>query len=230
MNDFLSTSSYFGIFLTVLAYLLAIGIRKRLRSGLANPLLIAAVLTIGTLLLCRIDYETYNSSAGFLTMLLTPATVCLAIPLYQQIDKLKKNFAAIFTGILSGSLAGMTSVYLLSRLLGFSKEEYITFLPKSITTAIGMGVSQELGGIVPITVASIILTGILGHIICEAVLKAAGVRRRIAKGAAIGTASHAIGTSKAIEIGEIEGAISSLSIVIAGIITVLFSGFFAGLY
>ena len=107
MNDFLNTSSYFGIFLTIFAYLLALGIKKKIRSGLANPLLIAAILTIGTLLVCRIDYEAYNSSAGFLTMLLTPATVCLAIPLYQQIDKLKQNFAAIFTGILSGSLASL---------------------------------------------------------------------------------------------------------------------------
>ena len=230
MNDFLNASSYFGIFLTIFAYLLALGIKKKIRSGLANPLLIAAILTIGTLLVCRIDYEAYNSSAGFLTMLLTPATVCLAIPLYQQIEKLKQNFVAIFTGILSGSLASLASVYLLSKLFGFSREEYVTFLPKSITTAIGMGVSQELGGIVPITVAAIILTGILGHIICESVLKIAGIRKRIAKGAAIGTASHAIGTSKAIEIGEVEGAISSLSIVIAGIITVLLSSLFAGLY
>lgn len=230
MNDFLRSSSYFGIFLTVLTYLLALGIKKRIRSGIANPLLIAAILTISVLLAGRVDYETYNSSAQFLTMLLTPATVCLAIPLYQQIEKLKHNFAAIFSGILCGSLASLVSLFLLSKLFGFSREEFATFLPKSITTAIGMDVSRELGGYVPITVAAIILTGIFGHIISEAVLKAAGIRSRIAKGAAIGTASHAIGTSKAIEIGEIEGAISSLSIVIAGIITVLLAGLFAGLY
>ena len=230
MNEFLSTSSCFGVVLSMLAYILGVTVSKRTKSPLANPLLIAAVLTLGILIGFHIDYAAYNSSARFLTVLLTPATVCLAIPLYRQIEKLKRNFAAIITGILAGSLSGMISVFLLAKLFGYTKAEFVTFLPKSITTAIGMGVSEELGGYVPITAASIILTGILGHILCEGILKITGIRSRIAKGAAIGTAAHAVGTSKAMQIGEVEGAISSLSIVIAGIITVLFAGVFAGLY
>ena len=181
-------------------------------------------------MLLNVDYEVYNSSARYLSFLLTPATVCLAVPLYEQFDKLKENAAAILAGIFSGVLTSIASIFAMSKLFGFTKEEFVTFLPKSITTAIGMSVAEELGGYVSIAVAAIIVTGVLGNIICEAILKLFKIEDPIAKGAAIGTASHAIGTSKAIEIGEVEGAISSLSIVVAGIMTVLLSAVFAGLY
>ena len=133
-------------------------------------------------------------------------------------------------GILSGVLTTLGSVLLMAKIFGFSHEEYITFLPKSITTAIGMSVSEELGGIVAITVTSIIMTGVFGNIICEAVLKLFGIRNRIAKGIAIGTSSHAIGTTKAMEIGEVEGAMSSLSIVVSGILTVILADIFVSLF
>ena len=133
-------------------------------------------------------------------------------------------------GILSGVLTSLGSIFLMSKVFGFSREEFITFLPKSITTAIGMSVSEEMGGYVAITVTAIIITGVFGNIICEAALKLFGIRNKIAKGIAIGTASHAIGTSKAMEIGEVEGALSSLSIVVSGILTVILASLFAGLY
>ena len=230
MKEFLSSSSFFGIALSLTAYIVALALKKRIRSSLFNPLLVAIVMTMAVVLLLNVDYETYNSSAKYLSFLLTPATICLALPLYEQIDKLKQNAAAIFAGIFSGVLASIGSIFLLSKLFGFSKAEFVTFLPKSITTAIGLSVSEELGGYVSITVAGIILTGVLGNIICEAVLKIFRIENRIAKGVAIGTASHAIGTSRAMQIGEIEGAISSLSIVTAGIMTVLLAGIFSGLY
>ena len=230
MKEFLSSSSFFGIVLTVATYIAALALKKKIRSSLFNPLLAAIVMTAAVVLLLNVDYEAYNSSAKYLSFLFTQATICLALPLYEQIDKLKENAAAIFAGIFSGVLASIGSIFLLSKLFSFSKAEFVTFLPKSITTAIGLSVSEEFGGYVSITVAAIILTGVLGNIICEGVLKLFRIDDSVAKGVAIGTASHAIGTSRAMQIGEIEGAISSLSIVTDGIMTVLLAGIFAGLY
>ena len=230
MNNILSSSTFFGLFLTLAAYVLAMAIKRKLKSSLINPLLIAIIICIAVLLFGRIEYDTYNYGAKYISVLLTPATVCLAVPLYTQIEKLKQNFRAIMAGILSGVLTSLGSILLMSKIFGFSHEEYVTFLPKSITTAIGMSVSEEMGGYVAITVTVIVLTGVFGNIICESVLKLFGIRNRVAKGIAIGTASHAIGTSKAMEIGEIEGAMSSLSIVVSGILTVILASIFAGLY
>ena len=230
MNETVSSSMFFGLFLTLAAYMLALRIKKRFNSSLVNPLLIAIVLCIAVLLLLNIDYETYNQGAKYISGFLTPATVCLAVPLYTQLDKLKKNFRAIMAGILSGVIASLGSILIMAKIFGFSREEYITFMPKSITTAIGMSISREMGGNVAITVTVIILTGVFGNIICQSVLKLFKIHNKIAKGIAIGTASHAIGTSKAMEIGEIEGAMSSLSIVVSGILTVILANLFVRLY
>ena len=175
----------------------------------------------------KVDYETYNESAQFLGYLLTPATVCLAIPLYEQWELLRKNCKAVVIGLLSGVLTSLVTVLALSLLLGLSHEEYVTLLPKSITTAIGMGVSEELGGYVTITVAVIIVTGVLGNMMGEMICKIFRIKEPISKGLAFGSAAHAIGTAKAMEIGEIEGAMSSLAIAVSGILTVLFSSVFA---
>ena len=230
MNNILNSSTFFGMFLTLAAYVLAVAIKKKLKSSLINPLLIAIMICIAVILAGRIEYDTYNQGAKYISVLLTPATVCLAVPLYTQIEKLKQNFRAIMAGIISGVLTSLGSILLMAKIFGFSHEEYVTVLPKSITTAIGMSVSEELGGYVAITVTIIVLTGVFGNIICELVLKLFGIRNRVAKGIAIGTASHAIGTSKAMEIGEIEGAMSSLSIVVSGILTVILASIFAGLH
>ena len=162
-------------------------------------------------------------------MLFRSATVCLAVPLYEQLSLLKKNFKAVAAGIFSGVLASLVSVLGLSALFGLNHEQYVTLLPKSITTAIGMGISEELGGIVTITVASIIITGILGNVIAEFVCKVFKIHHPIAKGLALGTASHAIGTAKAMEMGPIEGAMSSLAIAVAGLLTVIGASVFAGM-
>lgn len=230
MNDFFLNSAYFGVVLSLVTYFFGTYIRKKFNFPLFNPLLIAIVLTAAVLLIFKIDYEVYNASAKYISYLLTPATVALAIPLYERLDALKNNWKAIIAGIFSGVVTSLLSILAMSVIFRFTHEEYVTFLPKSITTAIGMGVSEELGGYVPVTVAIIIITGVLGSVIAETVLKIFRIKDPVAKGIAIGTASHAVGTSKAMEIGKTEGAMSSLSIVVAGIITVIGASFFASIY
>lgn len=220
---------FFGMAVSVLGYLLGLFLKQKWKLAIFNPLLISIVVVMIALTILDVDYESYNASAKYLSYLLTPATVCLAVPLYQQLHLLKQHARAISLGILSGVLTSLGSVYLLSLLFKLDHQQYVTLLPKSITTAIGMGISEEAGGIVTITVAVIIVTGILGNMIAEAVCKLFGITEPIAKGIAIGSASHAIGTVKAMEMGEIEGAMSSLAIAVAGLCTVIFASLFAGL-
>lgn len=227
MNELLLHSTFFGVFISIVSYMAGMWLKKRFRLGIFNPLLVSIVIIIIVLLVGDIDYETYNAGAKYLSYLLTPATVCLAIPLYEQFEMLKSNWKAVVVGIFSGCLASLGSVLALAVLFDFSHEEYVTFLPKSITTAIGMGVSEELGGYVSITVAVIILTGVLGNIMAETVLKVFRIKEPVARGVAAGTAAHAIGTAKAMELGEVEGAMSSLSIVVSGLITVVGASVFA---
>ncbi len=229
MKEFLVDSVFFGAVLSFLAYEIGLLLKKRFKLAILNPLLIGILCVMGALAVLRVDYDQYNSGAQYISYLLTPATVCLAVPLYEQLTLLKKNFKAVAAGIFSGTLASLGSVYLLSRLFHLNYQQYVTLLPKSITTAIGMGVSQELGGVVTITVAVIIITGILGNVIAEGVCKVFRIHEPIAKGLALGTASHAIGTAKAMEMGPVEGAMSSLAIAVAGLLTVLGASVFAGL-
>lgn len=227
MPEFAASSAFFGAFVTLGAYLLGLKIRNRTGLALMNPLLIAIVLVMLLLAALKIDYAAYNQSARLVSSLLTPATVCLAVPLYEQLHLLLRHRKAILIGVLSGVLTSMVCVLALALLFGLDHAAYVTLLPKSITTAIGMGVSEALGGHVSITVAVIIITGILGSMIAESVCKLFRITEPIARGIAIGTASHAIGTTKAMEMGEIEGAMSSLSIVVAGILTVLGASLFS---
>lgn len=230
MNEMLIESLAFGMVISIIGYEIGLFLKKTLGWAILNPLLISIIVVMAFLLIFDIDYETYNAGAKYLSYLLTPATVCLAIPLYQQLQLLKKNFMAIFMGILSGVIASLGSILVMAVLFGLSHEEYVTLLPKSITTAIGMGVSEELGGNVTITVAVIIVTGVLGNIVAESVCRICKIKSPIARGIAIGTSSHAIGTTKALQMGEVEGAMSSLSIVIAGLLTLIGANLFAGLY
>ena len=227
MNAFLETSVFFGVVVSLLSYGIGVLLKKRFGLGIFNPLLISILITIAFLKLFHIDYDTYNEGAKYLSYLLTPATVALAIPLYDQLSVLKKNWKAILAGIASGVLTSLLCVLALVLHLGLTHEEYVPLLPKSITTAIGIGVSEELGGYVSITAAVIIITGVLGNVIGETVLKLFHITEPVAKGVALGSASHAIGTAKAMELGEVEGAISSLSIVVAGIMTVIGASVFA---
>lgn len=227
LNEFFEISAFAGVTLSLLAYAFGMFLKRKTHLSIFNPLWVSIAVTIVVLVIADVDYDTYNKGAVYLSWFLTPATVCLAIPLYEQIELLKKHWKAVLTGILSGVLTSLLTVFVLSKLMSLSHKEYVTMLPKSITTAIGMGVSEELGGYVTITVAVIIVTGVLGNILAEFLCKIFRITEPIAKGLAIGSASHAIGTAKAMEMGEIEGAMSSLSIAVAGIITVVGASIFA---
>ena len=227
MTQFMSNSIFFGAAISLIAYEAGLFLKRKFKMAIFNPLLIAIIAVMAVLSLLHIDYDTYNQSGQYISYLLTPATVCLAVPLYQQIELLKKNLKAVVIGIVSGVLASMVSVLMFAKLFRLSHEQYVTLLPKSITTAIGMGVSEELGGIVTITVAVIIITGVLGNMIAETVIKLAHIEEPIAKGLALGTSAHAIGTAKAMELGEVEGAMSSLAIAVAGLLTVVSASVFA---
>ncbi len=227
MGEFFETSVYFGVLISLAAYGIGTMLKNKFKCGLLNPLLISIVITIIAMLILHIDYDVYYEGAKYLSYLLTPATICLAVPLYEQFELLKKNYKAVIAGITLGSVMGLFSVFALAMIFKLDHKTYVTFLPKSITTAIGMGVSEELGGYVSITVAVIIITGVIGNIIGESICKLFRIEEPIAKGIALGTSAHAIGTAKAMELGEIEGAMSSLSIVAAGIITVIGAGIFA---
>jgi len=221
MKEFLTGSLFFGVVLTLIAYEIGLLVKKKFKLAILNPLLVAVIIIIGVLLLLDIDYETYSEGAQYISYFLTPATVSLAIPLYRQLHLLKKYPVAILGGITAGVLTTMVTIFMMSLAFGLNHQQYVTLLPKSITTAIGMGVSEKMGGIVSLTVVAISVTGITGNVMAETVLKLFKITDPIAKGLAIGTSAHALGTTKAMEIGEIEGAMSSLSIVVAGILTVL---------
>lgn len=227
MAELVKNSAYFGVALSLGTFFVGSWMKKKLRWRFLNPLLLSILFTVGFLLVCGVDYDSYNEGAKYLSYLLTPATVCLAVPLYEQFEVLMKHWRAVLAGILSGVAASLLSILAMAVLFSLEHEEYVTFLPKSITTAIGMGVSQELGGYVPVTVAVIIITGVLGNVVAEPVLGLFRIREPVARGIALGTASHAMGTTRAMEMGEVEGAMSSLSIVVAGIVTVAGASVFA---
>lgn len=229
MNDLFQNSVFAGVALSLSAYLIGVQLKKTFKIGIFNPLLIAIIISILYLVGGNVSYETYNEGAKYLSYLLTPATVCLAIPLYEQWELLKKNYKAVFCGLFAGTITSLVTVFILSKLFNLSHEEYVTLLPKSITTAIGMGASEELGGYVTITVAVIIITGVLGNMFGELVCKVFRIEEPISKGLAFGASAHAIGTAKAMEMGEVEGAMSGLSIGVSGILTVCMVSIFASL-
>lgn len=229
MSEFLSRSACFGVLISLIGYYIGVRLKKRFKFALLNPFLISLLFTIAALLLLKVDYESYYDGAKYLNYLLTPATVCLAIPLYEQLNALKKNFWAVFAGILAGVLAALTSILLLALIFKLDHARYVTLLPKSITTAIGMVVSEEMGGYPGITTTAILFTGLTGNVFAEGFLKLIRVTEPVAKGIAMGTSAHAIGTSKAFEMGQTEGAMSSVAIAVAGIITVVLLQFYAGL-
>lgn len=221
MNEFFQEAVYAGVLVSLICYFFGVWIKNKTGLGFLNPLLIAIVLTILFLVVGHVDYSSYYTGAKYLSYLLTPATICLAVPLYEQLEQLKKYPLAILLGIASGVLTSMSCVLVLSLLFHLDHATYVTLLPKSITTAIGMGVSEEMGGYPSITAAVIIITGVLGNILAELVCKVFRITHPVAKGIGIGSASHAIGTTKAMELGPVEGAMSSLSIVVSGLMTVV---------
>ncbi|ABR33121.1 LrgB family protein [Clostridium beijerinckii] len=211
----------FGLVLSLAAFEVGIFINRNTRIPILNPLLIAIGIIICFLFAFHIDFDTYNKGGQFINMFLGPSTVVLAVPLYKQLDLLKKNAKAILTGIFVGSAIGIISIIGISYLVGLNASVIKSLVPKSVTTPIGISISSQLGGVVPITVLAIIITGIVGAVFGPTICKIFRIKDKVAVGVSIGTASHAVGTSKALELGEVEGAMSSLSIGIAGIMTVI---------
>lgn len=221
MNELLQESVYFGVAVSLFAYWIGTQCRRKWDIPIMNPLLIAMALLIVVFLGTGISYETYSYGAKYLTYFLTPSTVCLAVPLYRQVKVLKKNLPAVFLSIGCGCLAHAVMIVGLSIVLRLEDEILLSFMPKSVTTAIALGVSEEIGGIQSLTVVGVCVAGMMGAILGPALLKWLHVTEPEAQGLALGTASHAIGTSKAVELGEVQGAMSSLAIVVTGILTVV---------
>ena len=224
MADFISGSSFFAVALTVIAFCVGAACQKKWKKAILNPILIGAALVMLTLFVLDIPVEQYQRDCRILTFLMTPATICLAIAFYEQLQKLKKHLLAILIGVAGGTLASLLSVWLLSGLFGFQEVLMVSLLPKSITSAIGVALSEQAGGIGALTTAIIILTGVLGNIAGPALSRLLRICDPISQGVAFGTASHVIGTSRATEISPLAGAVSSLSLTLAGLITtILFS-------
>lgn len=230
LDKILMNTMYFGIVLSLLSYWIAVQIHKKRPYPLFNPLLMSAIISITILVVLDIDFDTYNQGAQIITFLLTPSTVCLAVPLYKQSQILIKHLGAIVLSLLSGCIAGLISITVLCLFMNSDHILMLSLLPKSITTAIAIGVSEQLGGNVTITVGTVMITGIFGAMIAKSIFHILHIKHPVAIGLALGNSSHAIGTAKAIEFGEIEGAMSSLSIVIAGIFTTILAPIIASLF
>lgn len=219
MADFLQQIPLFALALTFGAYQLGLWCQNKWKSPLLNPILIAVVLVIGVLLLTGIPNESYQAGMVGISWLLTPATVCLALPLYRQIRILRKNLPAILAGITAGTLVSLGLILVLCRVLALDRVFTVSLLPKSITTAMGMVLSENAGGIGSLTAAAIIVTGILGSLFGSMLCKLFRITDPVAQGVAFGTASHVVGTSRANQVGALQGAVSSLSLAVAGILT-----------
>ena len=229
MGEFLLESQFFGLFLSLAFFQLARWLNRKAGREVISPLLFATLLCIAVLLVFDIDFEVYNRGAQYLDVLLTPATICLAIPLYRQYELLRRNAVAVLAGSVAGVAAHMAGCLLMLAVFRMEAAEFITLLPKSITTAIGKSLSAELGGYPAITMAAIMITGLFGAAIAPALLRLFRVRDPLAQGLAIGTASHAAGTSTAVQMGEVQGAASSLAIVVTGLLTVVAAPLLASL-
>lgn len=218
-------SPLLGIVLCIFSFEIGLWINRKTHSPLANPLMIAVVICIAVLQIFSIPLESFQQGGDIITMFLAPATAALSLSIYNQLDTLKKNLLPILAGTLTGSITSIGSVIGLCKLFGLDEELTASLIPKSVTTPIAMEVSRQHGGIVSITVAAVIVTGIFGAILAPVLIKLFRVRNPVEAGIAIGTCSHALGTSKALEIGETEGAMSGIAIGVAGIITVVLTMF-----
>ena len=219
MREMLTESTYFCVCLTLLAFSVGSFCQKKWKAAILSPILIGAGLVMGVLLLLDIPNETYQTGCQVLSYLLTPATICLAISFYEQFQSLKKHLSAVCVGVAVGSVCSLGCIYLLARLFGLDRALTMGLLPKSITTAIGAALSQELGGIAAVTTVAIAITGIFGNMVGPALCRLLKIQDPIAQGVAFGTSAHVIGTARAAEISALTGAVSSLSLTIAGIIT-----------
>lgn len=223
MREAVFSSPFFGITLSLAAYCIGVMICRRTSLAICNPLLISYLIIIPTLLLAGIPLECYENGGDLIDMFLSPATAVLALTVYRQRKLVRRHIIAIAAGTVAGCVTSITTVYAMCRLLSLDGIVTASLLPKSITTPMAIAVSQSLGGIGPLTVLAVIFTGILGSILAPLMTRVFRIRDEVVQGIAIGASSHAVGTGKAIEMGEIQGAMSSISLVISGILTVLVS-------
>ena len=221
MTEFLQDLSLFPVFLTLGSYLFGLWCQKKVKHALCNPLLIATAVSITVLAVTGFDLQVYQSGTAGVSWLLTPATVCLAVPLYEQLKVLKKHLGAIFAGITAGVAVSLLSILLLCRLFRLEDAITVSLLPKSITTAIALALTEQNGGISALTTFAIVITGILGNLSGSALYRVLKITDPVAQGVGFGTASHVIGTSRAMEVDPLTGAVSSLSLAVAGILTAI---------
>lgn len=225
MIEALRESGFFAIALTLGAFCIGATVQKKWKIAILNPILTGAALVMVVLWLLDIPVEQYQADCAPLTYLMTPATICLAIACYDQLQKLKKHLLAITLSVLGGVLSSLLSVWLLAKLFQFSHITTISLLPKSVTTAIGIAISQQAGGIGALTTAVIVITGIFGNVAGPFLCKLFHLNDPVAQGVAYGTASHVVGTSRANEISTLAGAVSSLSLTLSGLITTIILSF-----
>lgn len=224
LDTFLNTLSatvFFGAALTLICFSIGLVIQKKFRLKILNPIIISMTMIIIFLNITDISYDTYNQGAQLISIFLTPATVCLAVPLYEKLKLLRDNLLAVLGGIIAGVAANLLTIWGVCVAFNLDKTVFATMAPKSITTAIGMVLSQETGGVVNITVAMIVITGNTGYLLAETIIRLFKIKSPVAKGIAIGSSAHVLGTSKAVEHGDVEGAMSGLAVAVAGIITVI---------
>ena len=219
MAEFIGSIGVWGVTVTLAAFALGTWLNKKTGQAIFNPLLLGSIFVIIFLSLVQIPFAEYKQSVSVLNYLLLPATVSLAVPLYEQWLPMKKNAKAVLCGILAGSLTSMVSIIAISWVMKLDPVLSASLMPKSVTTAIGAEVAQELGGIGSLAGALIILTGIVGNLSAAALCRICKLHNPVARGVAIGTGSHAVGTAKALQMGRVEGAVSSLSIAVAGVLT-----------
>lgn len=225
MIERLINSPFLWITITAGFYILAAHLQKKYPTPLLNPLLFSIVMIIVLLLVTDISYETYQTGGSIVGIFVTPATVALAIKLHKNFMYLQKYYKAILTGIFSGVIFHTILIFLLGLLFKFDVEMVSTLFPKSVTTAIAVGVSESMNGLVAITVAVVVFTGIIGSVLAPFIFKIGKISDPVAQGVALGSSAHAVGTAKAIEIGEVQGAMSGLSIVVTGIVVVILAPF-----
>ena len=220
MYEVLNTP-FFGIVMTIVAYETGVFCSRKFKLAICNPMLIASILLIGFLLLTGVSLETYNIGGDYISIFLAPATAVLAVPLYKQLDNLKKNIIPVVIGIFTGCIVSFALVSLCVFIFEIDVVLHYSLLPKSITIPMGMELSRIIGGIPSITIASIVITGITGGVVAPIVCKVCKIKHPVAQGIAIGTSAHAIGTAKALEMGEVQGAMSSLAIGVCGVFTTI---------
>ncbi|WP_276876499.1 LrgB family protein [Anaerococcus hydrogenalis] len=214
-------NQYFGIILSFAAYEIGKWINQKLKTPLANPLLIAILLIIGFLSITGIDYEYYKKGGDFIAFFIAPATVAMVLDLYANIETLKKNIIPIFVGVGSGTIFSFIIAMFLSKIFQIDRNLISSLLPQSVTTAIAISLSDEYQGIIGLTAIAVVIRGVSGAVFAPLVMKIFKIKDPVAQGVAIGTSSHAVGTSQARLMGEVQGAMSGLSIAVAGITAVI---------